>query len=152
MKRFPMISGFCFFLLLLAVGIASPAAAQKNKSTTKTRPIICAISNYYECSLEDGCQQKSAAELNAPQFFKILLDRKEIVLLGRNDDEKQVSKIKSLALVNGVIIIQGAESGTADRKGGIGWTISINEKTGKMAFTASGNETGYVGMGMCTVY
>ena len=99
-----------------------------------------------------SCQQKSAAELNAPQFFKILLDKKEIVLLGRGDNEKQVSEIQNLALINGVIIIQGAESGNANRKDGIGWTISINEKTGKMVFTASGNETGYVGMEMCMVY
>jgi hypothetical protein len=143
----------CFFccLLLIVVG-GGTATAQGTKTKKKVKPIICAVSNYYECSLDDGCQQKSAVELNAPQFFKLLLDKKEIHLLGRSAGENQVSKIKNLTLVNGVIIIQGAESGNSDRKDGIGWTISINEKTGKMAFTASGDETGYVGMGMCTVY
>ena len=144
--------GYLFCCLLLMATGGGTAAAQGTRAKAKVKPIICAVSNYYDCSLEKGCQRKTAAELKAPQFFKILLDKKEIVLLGREDNEKQVSKIKSLALVNGVVIIQGMESGNAGRKSGIGWTISINEKTGKMAFTASGDETGYVGMGMCTVY
>jgi len=141
----------CFCCLLFLVIFSGSATAQKNETKTECQPIICAISNYYECFSGGGCQPKSAVELEAPQFFKILLKKKEIVLLGKTS-KKNTSKIKTLARINDLIILQGLESGNAKRKGGVGWTISINEKTGEMILTVSGHETGYVGMGMCTVY
>jgi len=152
MKNFSSFGFCCCLLLLLTFGAAGPVAAGKQASKSKVRPIICAISNYYECLPAGGCQAKSAVELEAPAFFKILLDKKEIMLLGQAAGNGRVSKIKVLDQLGDTIILQGMESGSAKRRSGVGWTISINEKTGAMVLTVSSGEAGYVGMGMCTAY
>jgi hypothetical protein len=42
-----------------------------------------------------------------------------------------------------MLILQGVENGK-------GWTLSINETTGKMVLTVSGDEEGFVAFGVCT--
>ncbi|MCK4838435.1 MAG: hypothetical protein KAS94_06495 [Desulfobulbaceae bacterium] len=53
------------------------------------------------------------------------------------------SHIRNKASLGGMLILQGVENGK-------GWTLSINETTGKMVLTVSGDEEGFVAFGVCT--
>jgi len=143
-----LLTGLLCCLLLITAGAANLSAAQK-KSEKGVKPIICAITTYYECNAEKGCVARSAAELDAPRFFRIWIKKKEIELLGAPGKKNRVSKIKEETMINGIVVIQGIEAN--DKHGAVGWTISINSRTGGLTFTASGNEVAWIGIGTCTV-
>ena len=140
---------FCIPLLFTAY--LGYAGAEETASSG-ARPVICAISSFYECSFEKGCEPRTAAELNAPQFLKIMIDKKQIVPIGRDPEDTHTSTIQNLSRIDGMIILQGMEDGDPDKVDGVGWTISIDEKTGKMVITASGHKVGFAGMGACSAY
>ena len=52
-------------------------------------------------------------------------------------------------MINGIVVLQGIEAN--DKHGAVGWTISINSRTGGLTFTASGDEVAWTGIGTCTV-
>ncbi len=135
----------CSFLVACA---DSCMAADSAKPVT----LICAMSNYYECSFEKGCQQTAAAAINAPQFFKIRLDKKVVTPLGQSPVGSHESKIASVTRLDNMIVLQSVEDGDAKRIDGVGWSASISIETGKIVLTASGLETGFVGTGACTSY
>jgi hypothetical protein len=146
MKRKYFFGLFCGLLLILA-GAGNLFAASSNEKAIK--PIICTINTYYECDAVKGCVARSAAELDAPRFFRIWIDKKEIELLGAPGRKNRVSRIKKATLLNDVLILQGIEP--SGKHGAVGWTISINSQTGGLTFTASGDEVAYTGIGACTV-
>ncbi len=149
MKRNLVCSFFCC-LLLLAAGAGNGLAAQNGKSgKNNAKPIICTITNYYECNAETGCVARSAKELDAPRFFKIWIKDKKIELLGSPGKKYRISRIDDEVMINGIVVLQGIES--KGKHGAIGWTISINSQTGGLTFSASGDEVGYIGIGACTV-
>jgi len=133
--------------LLLAVGAGNLCAAEKSSKDIK--PIICTITRYYECNAENGCVARSAEELDAPRFFRIWIEKKEIELLGAPGKKNCISKIQEEKMINGIVILQGCEP--SGKHGAVGWTISINSRTGKLTFTASGDEVAWTGIGVCTV-
>jgi hypothetical protein len=135
--------------MCLAVAAGPALAADKG---VKPNTLICAISNYYECTFEKGCQETSAEEINAPRFFKIMLDKKSVSPLGQSPLNQSESKIGSMIKVEDMIILQGVEAGDSKRPDGVGWTASISIETGKIVLTASGMETGFVGTGACAAY
>jgi len=134
-------------LLLFLTGTGNLFAAAANDKSVK--PIICTINNYYECDAVKGCVSRSAAELDAPRFFRIWINKKEIELLGAPGKKSRTSKILEARMINGIVILQGIES--SGKHGAVGWTISINSQTGGLTFTASGDEVAYTGIGACTV-
>ena len=148
MKRTIIISAFTICLCLAVVSGPALAADEGAKPNT----LICAISNYYECTFEKGCQETTAEEINAPRFFKIMLDKKSVSPLGQSPLGQDESKIVSMAKVEDMIILQGVEAGDSKRPDGAGWTASISIETGKIVLTASGLEVGFVGTGACAAY
>ena len=63
--------------LLFIAGAGNLSAAQK-KSAKGVKPIICAITAYYECNAEKGCVARSAAELDAPSLFRIWIKKRRL--------------------------------------------------------------------------
>ena len=49
-------------------------------------------------------------------------------------------------------MLQGAEDGFEGISDGIGWSVSIDEETGDMVISGSGEEVAFVIFGACTVY
>ncbi len=142
---------YMFLGLLLVLWIGVNVCIASDKSHKEIKPIICAINTLYECDGLSGCQQRSPEELNVPNFLKIFIDKREIHPAGAVTRGSHISKILNIARLDGMIIMQGVEDGDANQKDGVGWTISINETSGKMAITASGQEEAFVGLGACFV-
>ncbi len=138
-------------LLLSLLSMPVGVFAQKGKNSNGNM-LICAISNFFECDVDTGCVPRTASELNAPQFLKIDIGKKAITPVGVAPSDRHVSKIVSMAEIDGMIILQGMEDGDAKRKDGVGWSISMVEDTGEMTITASGRGAGFVGLGACSTY
>jgi hypothetical protein len=52
-------------------------------------------------------------------------------------------------MIEGKLILQGAEEGYAGIHDGLGWTIAINIANGEAILTASGEGTAFVVFGAC---
>ena len=135
--------------IFLAAGAGYVLAAD---DADRPPTLICAISNYYECNFENGCQPASAADINAPQFFKIMLDKKVVTPLGQSPVDTHESKISTITRLDNIIVLQSVEDGDAKRHDGVGWSASISIETGKIVLTASGLDAGFVGTGACAAY
>ena len=48
-------------------------------------------------------------------------------------------------------MLQGADDGIEGVRDGLGWTMAINDTTGKMVLTASGDSFALVVFGACTL-
>lgn len=115
-----------------------------------TRPLICAAMDVVECQPGGKCLQVAAEEIGIPQFFKINFEEKKISAT-LPDGSKRSTPIENLEKIDGKVIIQGAEDGIEDVRDGVGWSLAINEETGKTVLTASGDEVGFVIFGACTL-
>ncbi len=142
---------YMFLGSLLVFWLCASNCIAADNGHKEIKPVICAINTLYECDGLSGCQQRTPEELNVPNFLKILIDRKEIHPAGAVTKDSHTSRILNISRIDGMIIMQGVEDGDAKQKDGVGWTISINETSGKMAITASGQEEAFVGLGACFV-
>ena len=104
-------------------------------------PLICAVIETIECGEDGKCQNGTADSINIPQFLKINFKTKTIS--GKRGEEKKTTKIENMERSDGKLILQGTQT----RKG---WSMVIDETTGKMAITASGDQVGFVVFGACT--
>ena len=106
-------------------------------------PLICALIEVFECSVEQDCIEGTVESMNIPQFVKIDFAKNRIVTT-EEISEKRESPINNFDKVNGMLILQGVQNGR-------GWSMVIAEDTGKMTATASGSGGGFVIFGACTL-
>jgi hypothetical protein len=115
-----------------------------------TRPLVCTVIDFTECTMEEGCHRVTLEEVNLPRFFWI--DVKNKIIKDKEDEGSRKSPIMSVQRIDSKLILQGAEEGYEDIRDGFGWTIAIMEDTGRMVLTASGDLVGNVAFGVCTPY
>ena len=80
--------------------------------------------------------------MNFPALFKV--DVKAMKARNLEAEQGRESSIRNVDRVNGKIILSGAE-------GERGWTVLINEASGKMSATAAGDGEGFVIFGQCAL-
>jgi hypothetical protein len=114
-----------------------------------SKTLYCALMDTLQCLPGGECQEVEAEEVNLPDFIVINFKDK-IITTTKEGNNKRSSKIESKKLVDGKLILQGAEDGAEGVRDGLGWSIAINETTGKMVLTGSGDEVGFVFFGACT--
>jgi hypothetical protein len=116
-----------------------------------SEPVICASVTILECVPEGTCQEINAEDAGIPRFLRIDFAGKQITRTRPNGDDVS-SEIERSEVVDGRLILQGAEDGFEGVSDGIGWSVSIDEETGDMVITGSGEEVAFVIFGACTVY
>ena len=136
--------GKCLGLIVGSV-VASTAYA----SVDGSQPVICAAVEIMECVPNNGCQRISAREAGIPRFLQIDFAGKQITRTKPNGDEI-TSAIERSEVVDGRLILQGAEDGFEGVPDGIGWSLSIDETSGDMVLTGSGADVAFVIFGACT--
>ncbi len=105
-------------------------------------PLLCAVIEVFDCSLESDCAEVAAESVNIPQFIMIDFKNNKIST-PKGSIEKRESAIKNFEQSNGTLFLQGVEHGR-------GWNIAIAEDTGKMTGTASEVAGGFIVFGACT--
>lgn len=114
-----------------------------------SEPLYCALMDAVQCMPGGECEEVEAEEVNLPSFIVIDFKKEEITTT-KVRGNKRTSKIENKKQVDGKLILQGAEDGAEGVRDGLGWSIAINETTGKMVITGSGDEVGFVFFGACT--
>ena len=132
------LTGIVFALIILTVPLQLSAAVFDGSS-----PLLCAFTEAFECSIDRGCQEGNAEDMNIPQFIRIDVSKNKVTSAEVNE-EKRESDIKNLEHNNGMLILQGVE-------GGRGWNVVIAEDTGHMSGTATEDEGGFIVFGACTL-
>ena len=135
-------------LMLMTICIFSfPAMAGDFDGSNQ---LICALMDLVECQPGGKCQQVAAEDVGIPHFLKINFKEKKISATHANGSKKSTD-IENFEKIDGKIIIQGAEDGIEGVRDGVGWSLALDEETGKMVLTASGDQVGFVVFGACTL-
>ena len=111
--------------------------------------LLFASQEVYECGFMSGCQEIEAADINLPSFLIIDFKKKTITATPESGN-KNVTAIKRIEKMDGVLFIQGAEDGYKDVEDGVGWTVSIEQDSGKGVLTLATPGSGVVVFGVCT--
>jgi hypothetical protein len=144
MKKTHMI--VTFFGILFCLIIVSPSIAGVFDGS---KTLYCSLMDTVECLPGGECQEFEAEDVNLPAFIVIDFGKKTI-RMAKGVENKRTSTIENRELIDGKLILQGAEDGVEGLRDGLGWSIAINESTGKMVLTGSGDDVGFVVFGACT--
>ncbi|MEJ2168335.1 MAG: hypothetical protein P8X90_22690 [Desulfobacterales bacterium] len=111
-----------------------------------TRPLLISVIRVVECTPDAACREVTPASVDLPQFLKIDFANKTIGPAAA-DDETPPTTIERQEVVDGKLILQGAEDGYEKMRDGLGWTIAISEVSGHVVLTASGDQVAFVVFG-----
>jgi hypothetical protein len=111
-----------------------------------TRPLLISIIRVVECTPDAACREVTPASVDLPQFLKIDFANKTIGPAAA-DDETPATAIERQEVVDGKLILQGAEDGYEKIHDGLGWTIAISDGSGQVVLTASGDQVAFVVFG-----
>ena len=91
-----------------------------------TRPLLVSVIRAVECVPDGTCSEVPLASIELPQFLKIDFTKKTIRSAAA-DDETPATMIERQEVVDGKLILQGAEDGYEKTRDGLGWTMAISE-------------------------
>ena len=135
-----------FFIVLLGMFVPFSVMAGDFDGSV---PLLFASQKVYECSLMNGCNEVEAADIKLPSF--LIIDFKEKKITATPESErKDVTKIERIEKQDGVLFIQGAEDGYEGVEDGVGWTLTIEEDSGKGVLTGATTGAAFVAFGVCT--
>lgn len=137
------------YMMVLALVLSSAGVSVVAAEFDGKKPLLCASMEIMECVAGAECQRVTAEAIDAPNFLRVDLKKKQITVK-RPNGRQQNSKIKSVAKQDEKLILQGVEDGRKELRDGLGWTVAIAEDSGKMVLTASGDEVAFVIFGACT--
>jgi hypothetical protein len=113
-----------------------------------SKPLILSLIRGDECTLAGGCNEVTPEDVGLPQFLKIDFEKKQISATPEIP-EVPPSVIERMEVVDGKLMLQGAEDGLEGVRDGLGWTIAISLETGQAVLTGSGDGFGLVIFGAC---
>lgn len=140
-----------FLTACLGVAAVLGLAPGSQAAVDGSEPVICAAANIMECFPDGHCERIDAEDAGIPRFFRIDFEAQQITRTQPDGDDVS-SQIERSEVVDGRLILQGAEDGFEGVKDGIGWSVSIDEETGSLVLTGSGDEVAFAIFGACTTY
>ncbi len=135
-----IIISISFFL-----GLSATAAADFDGSD----PLLCSVVTVNECVPGGSCEAVKNTDINAPDFFRVDVRKKSIT--GMSDGtERPSNKIESSSVLGSSLFLQGKAKAVEDMPEDVlAWSVSVNQETGDMVLTASGDEVAFVIFGSC---
>ncbi|UCH48975.1 MAG: hypothetical protein JSU95_04030 [Betaproteobacteria bacterium] len=130
------------------VGLIAMLAAGSASAIDTSKPFLCASMQVYECIDGRGCEAVLPEDVAAPTFMRVNVRAKEIRVL----KDAPPTKIRGVARIEDRLILQGAEDGNPNRPDGVGWTLSIENDTGRFVATAAILQGAINIFGACTEY
>ena len=137
MKRYIWIL-FVFLFTMIA------ASAPRAGDFDGTKPLLISIIRVIECTPDTACNEVTPASAELPQFMKIDFTNKTISPATGDDESPNSTSIERQEVVDGKLILQGAEDGYDKMRDGLGWTMAISEENGQVVLTASGEQVAFV--------
>lgn len=135
---------------IFIVSLSTVAAIPANADIDDSNPLICSVAEVYECTLDEGCVDRSADSVEIPALFHVDFASGEIsgVL---DDGSERRSEARFKDTFEQKLVMQGLEQGYEGERDGSAWSLTITQDTMEMALTSSTDETGFVFLGSCEV-
>jgi hypothetical protein len=102
-----------------------------------SRLLICANVEAMDCISGEDCKKSLPEDIGAPAFVRIDIPNKSII------GQKSTSPIALMENSEDQLLLQGREQG-------FGWTMSLDQATGKLVTTLVNQHGAYVLFGSCT--
>ena len=135
--------------IYLATAITCLFGSNANAATFDgSESLICSLGQVIECDYGSDCFGATNESVDAPDFIKLNFDKNEAVASYAGEDGAP-DDINVLDLDNH-LIVQGVQGTSAYAGDALGWSMSINQTTGRMVLTGSGVNAGFVIFGACT--
>ena len=139
-----------FISLVSATMLIAGSSAAMAATYDGSKPLLCAIHSVTECIVGEGCQKVSPESVNLLNFVQV--DTTNKVLSARPESgDTRTTPIEYSEHLDGKLILQGADEGLEDIRDGLAWSIAIDETTGKMVVSASGDGFALVMFGACAL-
>jgi hypothetical protein len=132
----------------LALGCLTVSASHA-AAIDGTEPVICALAETMECVPNEACHRVSAVSIGAPRFLRINFADGQITKV-HPGGEGITTSIERSEVVEGKLILQGAEEGIEGVRDGLGWSLAIDQTSGNMVLTGAGDDVAFVIFGACT--
>ena len=111
-----------------------------------SEPFLCAVAQVTECLDGLGCETVLPEMVGAPTFIWVYLKKNRI----RTNQNEDGSRIANRTEIDGRHILQGAEDGDPEAIDGAGWTLSIEDSTGRFAAAVAIQQATLSMFGSCT--
>jgi len=111
-------------------------------------PLTCGIQTVAECDRDNECYPVTLASVNLPDFFQIDFAAKQISAAGvrRAGNATPIERVEHMA---GRLLLQGGDLSDENPNGGIGWSMIIDESSGRMSMSGIALEFALVANGAC---
>ena len=135
-------------LASLAVGCALSLACTGIATANETpfdggKPILCALAQVAECGSSEGCIAVTTDVIDAPPFLTV--DARAKIVSGKRPGGEMVkTKILAQNKDGGELILQGVENAR-------GWTLAVDQTSGRFTLSIAGWDLAFVGFGHCTI-
>lgn len=120
-------------LFAVLVGLAQSSQAAENQ-------YVCALAQAFECTPAEGCKAWSIEEMALPRFIQVDYAAKTIRSLDK-DVQREVNTFSDVTKLEGIIVVHGVEKR--------GWSMTLNEQSGALALSATGDAESFVVFGNC---
>ena len=140
-----MMKKYIFMLCIFAITTITMSTVNAG-DFDGSKPLLISVVKVVECVPDGYCSEKSPAELEMPKFLKVDFAN-NVILPAPTPEGAKGTAIERREVVDGKLILQGAEDGYEKMRDGLGWTIAISEETGQVVLTASGDEVAFVVFG-----
>ena len=111
-----------------------------------SKPLLISVIRVIECTPDGDCREVTPASIELSQFLKIDFTDNTIRPAAAGD-KRPATTIERREVVDGKLILQGAEDGYEKMRDGLGWTMAISEESGQVVLTASGEQVAFVVFG-----
>jgi hypothetical protein len=132
----------------LLISVVTLLSAGSAWALDTSKPFLCASMQVNECIDGRGCEAVLPEEVNAPTFLRVDVRNKVVRIL----KDAPGSKIRSISRIENRLVLQGAEDGNPRQPDGTGWTLSIENDTGRFVATAAVLQGAIVIFGACTEF
>ena len=137
------------YKLICTAGLCAMATFATAADFDGSKPLLCSTGTLSECIPGGVCEQVTSESVNAPDFLRIDFKKKTIRADTAGQQDRPPSPIKSSTTIDEKLFLQGADDGIEGIRDGLAWSMAIDQKTGKMVLTASGDDVGFVIFGAC---
>ncbi len=140
----------CLIRLITVFVLIAGSPATLAKPFDGSKPLLCAVQSVSQCDAGVDCISVTTDDVGLPDLF-IVDPGKNIIRATPESGSDRTTIVEHRESLDGKLMLQGADEGIEDFKDGLGWTMAIDELSGKLVFSASGDGFAIVVFGACAV-
>jgi hypothetical protein len=132
-------------MLAATAGLVCATAASAEFDGSE--PLMCSLGQIIECDYGFECHAVTNESIDAPDFIRLDFRKEQFsaITAGVATEPDDIDSVEDL---DNHLIVQGVQGSRPTDP--LGWSLSINQTTGRMTLTASGDDAGFVAFGACT--